>query len=132
MQWNNQKNAGFSDAEKTWLPINEDVEKINVRTQLANKDSLLNAFKQLIRLRNKHAALHSGSIEIVQAGNKDILAFIRSVEDEKIMVLINFSNADIRITLNQELKEILFSVKSVDFTGSSGILSGFNGVMLKI
>lgn len=132
MQWNNQKNAGFSDAEKTWLPINEDVEKINVRTQLANKDSLLNAFKQLIRLRNKHAALHSGSIEIVQAGNKDILAFIRSVEDEKIMVLINFSNADIRITLNQELKEILFSVRSVDFTGSSGILSGFNGVMLKI
>lgn len=132
MQWNNQKNAGFSVADETWLPLNEDIEKRNVAEQFADKNSLLNGFKELIFLRNTNPALKSGTIEIVNAGNKHILAFSRTFKDEKVIVLINFSNTAIRIELNQPIKESLFSIKKTEFKEKSGIIPAFGGVILKL
>ena len=34
MQWNAGKNAGFSTAEKTWLPVNENIQNCNVQVRL--------------------------------------------------------------------------------------------------
>ena len=130
MQWNNQKNAGFSVAEKTWLPVNKDVEKRNVDLQLTDKDSLLNVFKKLLHLRKNSSALNSGKIEIVHTGNKNILAFIRSFEEEKLLVLINFCNSKVTVNINLPVKGVVFSFQSK--TSFEGFLNGFDGVILKI
>ncbi len=130
MQWNNGKNAGFSDGNETWLPLNTDVENRNVSQQKADKDSLLNVFKSVIHLRKNNAALHAGNIEIVSVYNPNILAFTRSYEKETLLVLLNFSNKKIKIELNQTIKQILFSIKNK--ASFNGFLDGYNGVVLKL
>ena len=132
MQWDLEKNAGFSTAEKTWLPVNKEIENRNVWQQQQDSTSLFAVFKQLVLLRKNNAALHSGTIEIVNAGNKHILGFIRSFENEKIMVLLNFCKSEIRIDVNQPAQKILFSIKKATFSGKSGILPAFSGVILKL
>ena len=131
MQWNNtQKNAGFSSANSTWLPVNNDVENRNVLQQKNEKTSLLNVYQTLNRLRKENNAIHSGNIEIINTGNKNILAFLRTCEDEKLLVLLNFSKSKITNNISQPIKEVVFSItnkKTFD-----GILDGFDGVILKI
>lgn len=130
MQWNNQQNAGFSKSTQTWLPLNKDVEKRNVEAQNKDENSLLNVFKNVIHLRKNNKALHAGNIELVHVYNPNVLAFTRSFEDEKVLVLINFSKKEIRIQLNQTIKRTLFSIKNKkDF---KDILGSYDGVVLKI
>lgn len=132
MQWNKEKNAGFSSADHTWLPANKDLEERNVEEQELNENSLLRVYKSLNFLRRKHAALHSGSIEIVNTGNSNILAFIRAHEGEKILVMINFSTKKIRNSLSQHVKEVLFSLNETETDASDCILGAYSGVILKI
>jgi oligo-1,6-glucosidase/alpha-glucosidase len=131
MQWNHtEKNAGFSTAEKTWLPLNKDTENRNVLQQQEDGLSLLNVFKKLNYLKQQQSALLNGNIEIINTGNKDILAFIRVFKEEKIVVLLNFSNSKITNKINQPIKEVLFSIKNK--ARFEGILEAYDGVILKI
>jgi oligo-1,6-glucosidase len=34
MQWNTERNAGFSNSEHTWLKVNPNCKKINVEQQM--------------------------------------------------------------------------------------------------
>jgi glycosidase len=91
---------------------------------------LLNVYQTLNRLRKENNAIHSGNIEIINTGNKNILAFLRTCEDEKLLVLLNFSKSKITNNISQPIKEVVFSItnkKTFD-----GILDGFDGVILKI
>ena len=130
MQWNNQKNAGFSSSSKTWLPLNKDIEKRNAEEQLSDKESLLNVFKKLILLRKSSPAMHSGTIEMINTGNKNILAYVRSCKDEKLLVLINFSKSKITNNINLPVKEVVFSVTQKSCF--NGILDAYDGIVLRL
>lgn len=133
MQWNNtEKNAGFSTANQTWLPINAAIENRTVAQQQNDETSLLNVFKTLNKIRTNNKAIHSGSIEIINTGNQNILAFLRTFEDEKVLVLLNFSKSKITNFINQQINEVVFSLKQVDIKNHQIIIEGFDGVVLKI
>ncbi|HOY42360.1 MAG TPA: alpha-glucosidase C-terminal domain-containing protein, partial [Chitinophagales bacterium] len=75
-------------------------------------------------------ALHSGKIEIVHTGNKNILAFVRSFEEEKLVVLINFCNSKVTVNINLPIKEMVFSIGQKN--GFNGVLKGFSGIIVKL
>ncbi len=97
MQWNANKNAGFSDANphKLYLPVIIDpeyrYESINVESQQMNTSSLLWWMKRIINMRKQHKAFGRGDINFLSPANPKILAFTRSYEDETILVLANLS-----------------------------------------
>ena len=98
--------------------------------QKNEKTSLLNTYQTLNKLRKENSAIHSGTIEIINTGNKNILAFLRTFEDEKLLVLLNFSKSKITNNISQPIKEVLFSIKNKK--KFDGILDGYDGVILKI
>jgi maltose alpha-D-glucosyltransferase/alpha-amylase len=97
MQWNFDRNAGFSNAspQRLFLPLIVEAEyhyaTVNVEAQRANPSSLLNATKRLIALRNNFRALGSGDFQILHPDNRKVLAFTRTYEDERILVVANLS-----------------------------------------
>ena len=93
MQWTPGLDAGFSTAKTTWLPIPPSYKTINVETELANSDSLLNWYKQLIALRRTNATLHDGGFAMLDAGDKDVLAYVRTAPNgaAPVVVTINMS-----------------------------------------
>ncbi len=97
MQWSADRNAGFSRAnpQKLYLPVITDpeyhYETINVEAQQSNRQSLLWWMKRLIALRKRFKAFSRGSIEFLDPENYKILAFVRSCEEERILVVANLS-----------------------------------------
>ncbi len=97
MQWSGDRNAGFSRAnpQRLYLPVIIDpeyhYEAINVETQQNNPHSLLWWMKRIIALRNQWKALGRGNLEFLYPENRRILAFVRSYEDEQVLVVANLS-----------------------------------------
>jgi maltose alpha-D-glucosyltransferase/alpha-amylase len=97
MQWSADRNAGFSRAnpQRLILPINIDpeyhYEAINVEAQQNNPNSLLWWSKRLIALRKQFQAFGRGTMEILNAANYRVLAFMRQYEDQTILVVANLS-----------------------------------------
>jgi maltose alpha-D-glucosyltransferase/alpha-amylase len=97
MQWNGDRNAGFSRAAPARLyapPIMDPVygyQSINVEAQERYPFSLLNWMKRLIALRKRHPVLGRGALEFVNGSNRKVLAFIRRDEHETVLVVVNLS-----------------------------------------
>jgi len=117
MQWSDNPNGGFSPAGvETWLPINPNYrEGINVKDQQNNPSSLLNYYKQLLRVRKHSPALIEGDYIPVHNGMKDYFAFLRKSAEQTILVILNFSNTKLELDFSRvrEIKghdlQILFS-----------------------
>ena len=97
MQWNPDRNAGFSSAnpQKLYLPVNIDpayhYEAINVESQHENPNSLLNWTKRLIALRKQYKAFGRGTLEFLAPTNQRVLAYIRRYQEEIVLVVANLS-----------------------------------------
>lgn len=96
MQWDDSENAGFS-ASKPWLPVNKGYMNNNVIAQSKNENSLLNFYKKLIWLRKVHPPLQSGSIKFFPEYLPDILMFMREENGEKILIILNFTDKQLKI-----------------------------------
>lgn len=97
MQWNVDRNAGFSRAnpQKLYLPVIIDpeyhYEAVNVEHQEKNQASLLWWMRRVIAVRKRFKAFGRGNIEFLLPDNPKVLAFIRRYKDEVILVVTNLS-----------------------------------------
>jgi len=98
MQWDASKNAGFSN-ETPWLPVHKNHTTVNVLNQENDQNSVLNHFRKMVALRKDNLLLVYGNYEIIQEEHPTIYAYSRTLDDEKMIVLLNFSESESSISL---------------------------------
>ncbi|MHB1074156.1 MAG: maltose alpha-D-glucosyltransferase [Gemmatimonadaceae bacterium] len=97
MQWNDGKNAGFSDTESAALyaPVIVDPPYgymgVNVAAQERTATSLLRWMRRLIAVRRKHKAFGRGTWEPLDPHNRRVLVFLRRWENEVLLCVNNLS-----------------------------------------
>ncbi len=92
MQWDAGKDAGFSTAAKTWLPIPPSYKTVNVAAEEKAPDSLLHWYRQLIALKRSDAALREGDETMLNENDAHVLAWMRKGADgEVVVVACNFT-----------------------------------------
>ena len=93
MQWNASKDAGFSTAAATWLPIPPDYTTINVKAEEADPNSLLDWYKKLIELRRTNPALRNGQLQMLDPTNPNVLSYLRKGPPglPSVVVSLNFT-----------------------------------------
>jgi maltose alpha-D-glucosyltransferase/alpha-amylase len=97
MQWNGDRNAGFSSVETAalYFPVIVDApygyQTVNVEAQEKTASSLLNWMRAIIRLRARYHAFGRGSFEPLAPQNRRVLAFLRRYGDEIILCVNNLS-----------------------------------------
>jgi alpha-glucosidase len=97
MRWDASEKAGFTDGEP-WLPIGEDITDINVETERENPDSILNLYRRMLALRERHASLRIGRIRLIEA-HGDLLVFARENIIDRLLVVINLGSQPHSLTL---------------------------------
>jgi maltose alpha-D-glucosyltransferase / alpha-amylase len=106
MQWSADRNAGFSRAnpQRLILPITIDpeyhYEAYNVEAQQNNPNSLLWWTKRLIALRKRFDAFGRGTMELLAPANYRVLAFIRQMGKQTVLVVANLSRFVQYVELN--------------------------------
>ena len=98
MQWDDTNNAGFS-SETPWLPVHENHTTVNVATQQNDHNSVLNHFRKMVALRKDNLLLVYGEYEIIQEEHPTIYAYSRTLDDEQMKILLNFSESTSKINL---------------------------------
>ena len=99
MQWDTTKNAGFSN-ETPWLPVHKNHTTVNVLNQENDQNSVLNHFRKMVALRKDNLLLVYGNYEIIQEEHPTIYAYSRTLEDQKMLILLNFSELESSIELS--------------------------------
>ncbi|QAY67008.1 glycoside hydrolase family 13 protein [Paenibacillus protaetiae] len=96
MQWSAEPMAGFTAADQTWLKVNPNYSTINVAQQLDDPDSILNFYKQLIRLRKQNPVFVYGSYHLLLPNHSRLFVYTRTLGSKKALVINNFSNKETR------------------------------------
>ena len=97
MQWNGGTNAGFSfaDPERLYSPLISNsvygYQVVNVDSQKKSNHSLLSWMKSLIKTRNAYRVFSRGTMEFLRPSNHRVLAYIRELGNDKILVVNNLS-----------------------------------------
>ncbi len=102
IRWDDSENGDFSDATP-WIKVNQDA-SINYLDALEDENSIFYYYKKLIDLRKSHLAIQDGKYENIYFDDK-IYAFSRSKDDEKVIVLMNFSTEE--LTLGNQIVKVL-------------------------
>ena len=101
MQWDDSKNAGFSDAEP-WLKVADNYKNINTENTDVSQ-AIRDYYKKLIRLRKNMPIISEGSYDVLELEHPSIFAYVREYEGEKLLVLNHFYGEDDTITIPDEL-----------------------------
>lgn len=111
MQWNREKNAGFTTSNKPYIKINPDRKGISVEEEETDSDSLYSFVKKLLAFRKEHVALdNDAGFEMVKTANTCPLVYIRKKFSEKLLIAINPSNKTYNISLGDFKGENLLSL----------------------
>ncbi|KAG7203432.1 hypothetical protein KM043_013499 [Ampulex compressa] len=92
-QWDNTKDAGFSRANSTWLPVNANYKELNLKKQKASiSNTHYKVYQKLIRLRKSSPALYEGTSKNAVLNNNKVLAIARESKAQTVILLINFDD----------------------------------------
>ena len=100
MQWDSSKNGGFT-VGNPWIKVNENYEDINVEKQLKDSNSVLNFYKNIIKVRKENECLIYGSYNLILKEDKNIFAYERILDDKKFLIITNLSNYDNTYSYNK-------------------------------
>jgi maltose alpha-D-glucosyltransferase/alpha-amylase len=111
MQWNSDRNAGFSkcDPARLYLPVVMDpiygYPVVNVEAQQSDQSSLLHWTRNMIALRKLFQVFGRGTLTFLNPSNRKILAYLRELDQgdgfrETVLCVANLSRFAQPVTLD--------------------------------
>jgi len=123
MQWNDKKNAGFTEGDSTWIMVNPNYKEINAEKEVSDPDSVFNYYKRLISLRRESQwkdLIVYGKYTLISPEDENVYAYIRQSDNQKLIVICNFSDT----------KQVYELPEEVIFEESKSIIT--NGLETKL
>ena len=99
LQWDASKFAGFSTT-KPWIDVNENYNKINVELQQDNSDSILNYYREIIRIRKNNLTLIYGDFLDLEPSNEQLYIYKRWDQQKTYFIVLNFSDDKVQWDIN--------------------------------
>ncbi len=121
--------AGFSEANKPWLPIPDEHKALSVDAQENDTDSTLNAYRHFLAWRKQYPALVAGDIKFIDT-DEPVLAFTRHFETQTLLVVFNLANTTNQFDVsNLNIKQVIdnHGLASAELVNDSVLnFDGFN------
>ncbi|NXD62949.1 SLC31 protein, partial [Eolophus roseicapillus] len=91
MQWDGKVNAGFTEGNSSWLPVNPDYQSVNVEIQMTWSNSTLHLYRELTSLRNNELPIHRGWMCYIW-NDSNVFVYVRELDglDTVFLMVLNF------------------------------------------
>ena len=106
MQWNTSDHAGFTTGTP-WICVNENYRQINAADQIEDPASVFHYFRKLIELRHTYPVIVYGKYEELLSDDPDVFAYRRVLEKQSIVVICNYTAAEVNCVLTEDMKGIV-------------------------
>lgn len=103
MQWNDDKNAGFTEGTP-WIGVNPDYKEINAKQELEDSESVFYYYQKLIRLRKENEIFIKGEFRLLMEEDENIFAYVREYGEQKLLVVANFTEKEAAYSLEEQWK----------------------------
>jgi maltose alpha-D-glucosyltransferase/alpha-amylase len=121
MQWNSDRNAGFSRATpaRLYSPVIMDpiwgYQAINVEAQESDTSSLLHWTRNMIALRKLFQVFGRGTLEFLKPDNRKVLVYVREYDSERVLCLANLSRFAQPVALDLSRWERMIPVEMLGY-----------------
>lgn len=139
LQWSHEANGGFCPANvKPWLPMNPNfADGVNYANETGDEHSMWNYYRKILAFRKASTALTLGEQHILRSDNENVLIYVREIEGETCLILLNMGDAKVIIDPKAYGFARRFKMFSTDETqchldGQNIKLDGYAGAILKV
>ncbi|MBT2692496.1 alpha-glucosidase [Bacillus sp. ISL-55] len=124
-QWDDSDHGGFTTGTP-WLQVNPNYTAINAKQAVEDENSIYHYYRKLIQLRKEHPVIVHGRYDILIPEDESIYVYTRTLESQKLLVLLNFTNEnqsfDVPADLQGKKHEVLISNYEANTGYGSAIL----------
>ncbi len=124
LQWENSKNAGFTNGEP-WLKVHPDFPEINVSAQEKDSTSILNFYKKLLSLRHQYPSLRKGDFTKINKNHSKLMVFTRSTPSETLLILCNLTSRNVKYSLPKAAESGRVLLSNYPASGLSSAIKPF-------
>lgn len=104
MQWDDSENGGFTTGTP-WINVNPNYREIHAKEEMGRADSVFRYYQKLIALRKQYEIVVYGSYQLLLPESEEIYAYTRSLNDQILLVVCNFTDKETDYTFPEELSE---------------------------
>ncbi|WML57627.1 alpha-glucosidase [Neobacillus sp. PS2-9] len=115
VQWDASEHGGFTTGTP-WIKSNPRYKEINVKSTIEDPKSIFYFYQKLISLRKEMDIIVEGDFQLLLKDHPSIFAYERNLNDERLLVLSNFSGEEVEINEEKLVNSI---------TNSQMILSNY-------
>lgn len=101
VQWDDSAQAGFTTGTP-WIAVNPNYKEINAKAETADTASVFHYYKKLITLRKENPVIVYGKYELLLPDSEELFVYTRTLENEKLLVVCNFSDKETAFTMPEE------------------------------
>lgn len=134
-QWSHEANAGFTKG-KPWLKINDNYPKVNAQAQVNDDHSVYAYYKRLISLRKSDAykdVLIYGTIEPYREDQEGLIAYYRTLGDQRVLVMNVFSDQPCTVALEGPVKKVVLNnYNDFAYDDKKCQLKGYQSVVIEV
>jgi glycosidase len=105
---------------------------ISVEEQINNSSSLLNHYKSMIQLKQSNPALAQGRYANLPNNNSQIFSFIRTYENQKVLVAVNLSDVEQTAIFEDGYKKYIPLLGKTKVQNSSINLSPYEIIVFEV
>lgn len=136
MHWSEEPNAGFTHGQP-WIKLNPNYEDINVASQEADADSILNFYRRMIKLRKANPTLVYGDFAVIQPDHEQVFAYWRWNDQRCFLIVLNFSSESLSFELDERFdtsvaKSIISNYNHPEIASSTVALRPWEAVVFDI
>ena len=125
VQWDSSPNAGFTTG-KPWIRVHDDFEAVNVAHQLHDPNSVLNFYKQMIKIRKENVDLmvFGQDFHVWDFHDQHVFTFTKTHPErkgEKMLVFLNFSDEEQPLHYPTGLQDVKMEVVVSNLEGGKEV-----------
>ena len=113
MQWDGSAQSGFTTGTP-WLEARNNNHWIHVEAQNNQKDSVLEYYKKLIKLRKQYDIISEGIFEPVEQSFYNVFVYKRILNNQELYVFCNFGNDVMKTELPVDIENYTTLISNYD------------------
>ena len=95
MQWDASPNAGFTEGTP-WFWVNPNHTEINVAAQEDDPESLLNFYREAVRLRSELSVVRYGTFKLYYPMSNKLFVYERRSKSQRLLVICSYTDAPVK------------------------------------